>query len=178
MGQSRRSINQLAGKKKSRQSASAPLSHQPPADYRINLKIAPPFRHHLQQAPLRAAAEAVLRFAAPATCPGELTILITGETELRRLNRAHRQLDRATDVLAFPCGECDPDSDRYYWGDVVISYPRARRQAHAAGHSIQAEVQLLIVHGILHLLGYDHATAQQTNQMWTAQAAILAIIEQ
>lgn len=82
-----------------------------------------------------------------------LTIRLTSDREVRRLNRTWRQVDRSTDVLSFP-GERTPDGR--HLGDVVVSIPTARRQARRAGHSETREIRELILHGILHCLGYDH----------------------
>jgi probable rRNA maturation factor len=77
--------------------------------------------------------------------------LITGDAELRRLNSNFRGKDYATDVLSFPSGE-----DGAFLGDIAISLGRARAQAREFGHPIEHEVQILMLHGVLHLLGYDH----------------------
>ena len=77
--------------------------------------------------------------------------LITGDAELRRLNSNFRGKDYATDVLSFPSGEGGS-----CLGDIAISLGRARAQAREFGHSIEHEVQILMLHGVLHLLGYDH----------------------
>ncbi len=101
----------------------------------------------------------------------ELTIVITGNVQLRALNRQYRQIDAPTDVLSF-----DGDGDERYLGDVIISYPKAKEQAKAGGHPIAAELQLLVVHGVLHLLGHDHYSPAEKAQMWQAQAAALRSI--
>jgi probable rRNA maturation factor len=102
----------------------------------------------------------------------ELTIVITGNAQLRSLNRAFREVDAPTDVLSFATDE-QPRPDTIYLGDVIISYPKAREQARAGGHPVEAELQLLVVHGVLHLLGHDHYTEAERNVMWQAQAAVL-----
>ena len=79
--------------------------------------------------------------------------LITGDAELRRLNADFRGKDYATDVLSFP--SADGGS---HLGDIAISLGRARAQARDFGHAIEHEVQILMLHGVLHLLGYDHET--------------------
>jgi probable rRNA maturation factor len=79
--------------------------------------------------------------------------LISGDAELRRLNREFRGKDYATDVLSFPAA---PPADSL--GDLAISLGRARVQAREFGHSIEQEVAILMLHGLLHLLGYDHET--------------------
>ena len=79
--------------------------------------------------------------------------LITGDAELRRLNSNFRGKDYATDVLSFPSGE-----DGAFLGDIAISLGRARAQAREFGHPIEHEVQILMLHGVLHLMGHDHET--------------------
>jgi probable rRNA maturation factor len=76
-------------------------------------------------------------------------------------------------VLSFPASETDPESGTRYIGDILISIPRAQSQADAAGHPLESEVQLLVVHGVLHLLGHDHADPAEKNRMWKAQSEIL-----
>jgi len=89
------------------------------------------------------------------------------------LNREYLGIDAPTDVLSFPASETDPETGARYIGDILISIPRARGQATAAGHPLESEVQLLVVHGVLHLLGHDHAQAEEKARMWKAQAEIL-----
>jgi len=104
----------------------------------------------------------------------DLSIVITGNPEIQELNREFLEIDAPTDVLSFPSDEMDPDTGNRYLGDVIISYPQAEAQAQAGGHHVAEEIQLLVVHGILHLLGHDHAGEEQQHEMWTAQAEILA----
>ena len=89
----------------------------------------------------------------------ELSVLITGDEEIRELNRTYRGKDRPTDVLSFPMG--DRIDGKFILGDVVISLDTAQRQAKELGHSLEEEVERLLVHGILHLLGYDHELGQE-----------------
>ncbi|MEW5870482.1 MAG: rRNA maturation RNase YbeY [Chloroflexota bacterium] len=103
----------------------------------------------------------------------EVTLVLSDEAQLHELNRQFLGVDAPTDVLAFPAGEVDPDSQALYLGDVIISYPRAQAQAASAGHTLEAELQLLVVHGTLHLLGYDHASPEEKVAMWAVQADIL-----
>jgi probable rRNA maturation factor len=112
-----------------------------------------------------------------APSPASLTIRITNDSELRSLNRRFLSHDAVTDVLSFPAGHLDPESGRLYLGDIAIAYPRASQQARRAGHTVRAELQLLVVHGVLHLLGHDHADMKEKQRMWAAQAAILACLE-
>ena len=103
----------------------------------------------------------------------DLSIVLTDDARLRQLNREYLNIDAPTDVLSFPASESDPETGTPYLGDILISIPRAREQAGAAGHALESEVQLLVVHGVLHLLGHDHAKANEKKKMWKAQAAIL-----
>jgi probable rRNA maturation factor len=103
----------------------------------------------------------------------DLSIVLTDDQKLRELNQAYLGLDAPTDVLSFPASESDPDTGARYLGDILISVPRAAEQASAAGHTVQDEVQLLVIHGVLHLLGHDHAGAEEKTRMWAAQAEVL-----
>jgi probable rRNA maturation factor len=109
--------------------------------------------------------------------PAELTIVLTSDKGVRELNRAYRGFSAATDVLAFGSEQADgfvtPPGTPRYLGDVVISFPRAEAQAKSAHHPVETEVQLLVVHGVLHLLGHDHADPDLKAVMWAAQAEIL-----
>ena len=85
----------------------------------------------------------------------EVCIALIGDTKMRRLNRTYRNRDRTTDVLAFAYREAGSGVSQLL-GDVVISVPTARRQAQAFGHSLDEELLRLLIHGVLHLVGYDH----------------------
>ena len=104
---------------------------------------------------------------------GDLTIVLTDNAQLHELNQDYLGIDAPTDVLSFPASETDPETARRYLGDILISVPRAEEQAQAAGHALESEIQLLIVHGTLHLLGYDHAGDEDKARMWKVQAEIL-----
>lgn len=105
---------------------------------------------------------------------GEITVALTDNTALRTLNRDHRGFDQATDVLSFPMDEVDPDSGLPYLGDIVISLEMAAEQAADEGHLLSAELTLLTVHGVLHLLGHDHETPDGKQEMWRLQSEVLA----
>jgi probable rRNA maturation factor len=104
----------------------------------------------------------------------DMSIVLTDDAQLRELNREYLGIDAPTDVLSFPASETDPETGTPYLGDILISIPRAKQQAEAAGHSVEAEVQLLVVHGTLHLLGHDHAEAEEKARMWQAQSEVMA----
>ena len=122
---------------------------------------------------LEHAAQAVL---AHQSAEGDITIVLTDDAKLHELNRDYLGIDAPTDVLSFPASETDPETARRYLGDILISIPRAANQARAAGHELEAEAQLLTVHGTLHLLGYDHAGDEEKAHMWKAQGEVLESI--
>lgn len=119
----------------------------------------------------RAAIETLSVMSAPESA--ELTIVLTDDDQIHQLNRDFLAEDGPTDVLAFPADYIDPDTDASYLGDVIISYERAVVQAQAGDHALEHEIELLVVHGILHILGHDHADPQEKVRMWEAQAAVL-----
>ncbi|MGH9591110.1 MAG: rRNA maturation RNase YbeY [Terracidiphilus sp.] len=86
---------------------------------------------------------------------GQVSVLLTTDAEIRRLNRTYRGIDRPTDVLSFSAADSLACEERVA-GDLAISFPMARRQAARYGHSALAEVKILMLHGLLHLAGFDH----------------------
>lgn len=132
----------------------------------IKQNLKPSFRISL----LKRAARAALDHQ---SADGDLTIVLADNARLHELNRDYLGVDAPTDVLSFPASETDPDSGAPYLGDIILSIPRAESQAKAAGHSLADEMQLLVVHGVLHLLGHDHAKVRDQAKMWKAQAEIL-----
>ena len=128
---------------------------------------------------IRSAADATLSYSAPGGTrhpEGDLTVVLTDDAQLWQLNHDYLGVDAPTDVLSFPASETDPESGAYYFGDVLVSIDHAQAQAQVVGHPLESEVQLLVVHGVLHLLGYDHAEAGEKSRMWSAQAEILRSI--
>lgn len=107
--------------------------------------------------------------------PAGLTLVLTDDDQLQQLNRDFRRIDAPTDVLSFPAQPpvvAVPDMVPYL-GDILISVPYAARQAAQEGHSLLDELQLLTVHGVLHLLGHDHMEPAEKAVMWVAQTAVL-----
>jgi probable rRNA maturation factor len=127
----------------------------------------------IKSALLQKAAEESLKHVRQGNAQVEVTIVLTDDERIRELNRQFLGFDTPTDVLAFPSEDTDPDTASLYLGDIVVSYPQATLQANQGGHSVQAELQLLVVHGMLHLLGYDHAEERQKTAMWAEQQKIL-----
>jgi probable rRNA maturation factor len=109
-----------------------------------------------------------------ASTDSDLTIVLTDDAQLHELNRDYLGVDAPTDVLSFPADEEDPETGIRYLGDILVSIPRAKQQAEEAGHPLEAEAQLLVVHGTLHLLGHDHAEADEKARMWQAQAEVMS----
>jgi len=106
----------------------------------------------------------------------ELSIELIGDRRMRHLNHVYRKIDRSTDVLAFPMRESDNPCPTLL-GDVVISVPTALRQAREAGRSLDDELAMLLVHGVLHLCGYDHErNKKEAARMHRRERAILRTI--
>jgi probable rRNA maturation factor len=108
---------------------------------------------------------------------GALTLVVTYDDKLQALNLDYLNVDAPTDVLSFGGEAPDfvaPPGTEAYWGDVMIAYAQAKAQASAAGHRIEEELALLVVHGVLHLLGYDHVHPEDKKLMWQRQAEILS----
>ncbi len=144
------------------------------AAYRIHVQQKEKVVHSIAAA-LRTAVTVTLRHEKMKP-PVEVTLLLTDDDQLQALNKEYRGLNQPTDVLSFESGETMPgmQDDEPYLGDIVISLPMAKRQAKQGGHSLKAELQLLTVHGTLHLLGFDHEEPEEKDRMWWAQASILA----
>jgi probable rRNA maturation factor len=134
----------------------------------INIETELPFPEELLE---RAAHAALEHETQP--LDSDLSIILTNDARLHELNLNYLGVDAPTDVLSFPASETDPETGARYIGDILISIPRAQAQAQAAGHPLEAEVQLLVVHGVLHLLGHDHAEPEEKTRMWKAQTEIL-----
>ena len=144
------------------------------ADNSVLISIREPFESALDPTVIVSLAERVL--AAESVDGAELGILVTNDDQIRDLNREYAGEDKATDVLSFSLQEGEefvsPD-DVTRLGEVIISYPTAERQAKEAGHSVADEVSHLLVHGILHLLGYDHAEPDDERKMRAREDELL-----
>lgn len=98
---------------------------------------------------------------------GELSIALVNNQEIQQLNKKYREVDEPTDVLSFPM-------DEEVWGDVIISMNRVQEQAEEYGHSITREACYLVIHGVLHLLGYDHHSQEEKAKMRQHEERILS----
>lgn len=141
----------------------------------VNLQISESFEDLISEDLLIQAAEAALQHEGQ-TEEVELSIVIADDQAIQELNAQFRDVDAPTDVLSFPADEYDPDEQYQYLGDIMISYPRAVAQALVAQHPVINEIRLLVVHGVLHLLGYDHLDPEEKAEMWAIQAEILTSI--
>lgn len=109
----------------------------------------------------------------------EVDLLFVDNETIREMNREYRDKDMATDVLSFPMYEADEeidDEEEILFGDIVISLERAQEQCQEYGHSLEREVMYLLVHGLLHLAGYDHMEEEDKKQMRAREEKLLAEI--
>lgn len=104
-----------------------------------------------------------LRATAPARARGEVAIALVTDAHMRKLNRTYRGVDKPTDVLSFPSDVPD------MLGDIVVAKGVAERQAKEHGHAVQTELRVLALHGLLHLLGYDHEAKDDGGRMRRAE---------
>ena len=143
--------------------------------YEVSIRVDAPFRGRLDRAALRRLALRVLR-AEGVTPPAEVGLVVSDDETQRDLNRRYRGLDEPTDILSFghelPDFVTPPDGVRRL-GEVILSYPTAERQAQEAGRSVQEEAAHLVVHGLLHLLGYDHESPEDERLMRTREEELL-----
>jgi probable rRNA maturation factor len=93
--------------------------------------------------------------------PTSIDVALVSDCEIRELNRTHRGIDKVTDVLSFPMSDDPAPNGRRFLGDVLICESAAQKQAEEYGHSFERELAFLTVHGVLHLLGYDHGTESE-----------------
>jgi probable rRNA maturation factor len=145
--------------------------------YEVSISVEAPFRGWLDRQALRRLAARVLKAEGVAP-PAEVGLVVADDETLRDLNRRYLGLDEPTDVLSFGHeASADPfvtppDGVRRL-GEVILSYPTAERQAQEAGHSVQEEAAHLLVHGLLHLLGYDHEEPEDERRMRDREDALL-----
>ena len=145
----------------------------------INILIYEEYKEQVDTGWLESVAEQAL--SAEKVCPrAEMGLVITGPEQVRELNRDYRDVDEPTDVLAFALLEgkdessfIAPPDGVLHLGEVIISYPQAVVQAGEARHPVRKELALLVVHGILHLLGYDHDKPELEKIMRAREVAIL-----
>ncbi len=148
----------------------------------INISVEQKLKVSLEESWLRNIALKALE-AEGIVSPAEMGLVITNSKIIQKLNKTYRGEDKPTDVLAFhmipgTSQESElrfvgPPDGVHHLGEVVISYPQAVRQAQGQGHGVARELALLIVHGVLHLLGYDHELPEEEQQMKARENEIL-----
>jgi len=126
----------------------------------------------IDQKRLETVAKESIKQATEETNP-TFSLRITNNQGIRQFNHKYRGINEATDVLSFPGGYEDPESGHYYLGDIIISLQMAQKQANDIQTNLQFEIEMLLVHGILHLCGYDHATKNKYVEMSQLQDSIL-----
>jgi probable rRNA maturation factor len=124
---------------------------------------------------VEALAARVLAFAAnQMKAGGELSVLMTADAEMHALNKQWRGIDKPTDVLSFPSNDPEIPGQPQYLGDVALGFETALRDAEAMGRPFEGHVSHLLIHGFLHLLGYDHIAIEDAKVMEPLEAQILA----
>lgn len=142
----------------------------------IEIEIDQNFSDQVEISDLQAVADKVLAIT-ETSLESEIGLQIIEDAQMQQLNLQYMGINSPTDVLSFPVPFQNPDTGNPYLGDILISYPTAARQAEAAGHPVAEEICLLLVHGILHLLGYDHLTTEDKTAMWDIQDTILTALQ-
>ncbi len=151
----------------------------------ISVLIDEGFEGYLEVGWLQSVAERVLAVQ-NAGSETEMGLVIANQEKVKQLNRSYRGKDEPTDVLAFSmlpaeqmpgAGFPQPPDGVRHLGEVIISYPQAVIQAEEHQHSVKRELAILIIHGVLHLLGYDHETPELEQQMIAREREILSYIE-
>jgi probable rRNA maturation factor len=152
----------------------------------INISVEQKLKVSLEESWLRNIALKALE-AEGIVSPTEMGLVVTDNETVQQLNRNYRDLDEPTDVLAFHMplykGQeselpfVSPPDGVHHLGEVVISYPKAVQQTQERGHNIEQELALLIIHGVLHLLGYDHEQPEERQRMRAKEKAIMRKLE-
>jgi probable rRNA maturation factor len=147
----------------------------------ISIQVDEPFIDNIDKALIKKAAEIALETKKEYDS-FELGVVVTDDDNIHRINKEYRGIDEPTDVISFALleGEDDfvmPPDNTLHLGEVVISYPRAVEQAIEQKHSTERELAWLVIHGVLHLLGYDHETDADRLAMQTIENEILSKID-
>jgi probable rRNA maturation factor len=152
------------------------MSDQATILLQVQADLAPP--NSLPRERLEAAAQTVLAMHEVAA-NAMVSLIIGTDEQLRDMNLRYRDVDSVTDILSFPSQPLPQgvDEDAGYLGDIIIALPYVMSRAKREGHDLHDELILLLVHGVLHLLGYDHDTAENQTEMWKIQAEALAKLD-
>jgi probable rRNA maturation factor len=150
----------------------------------LSIRIEKPFVRLVSKVKLRQAVKLTLIHTGM-NSPVEMGLVIAGDDTVHELNRSFRNVDSTTDVIAFALSAQDanaelfitPPDDVIHLGEVIISYPQAKRQAQEQRHPLERELALLVAHGVLHLLGYDHGLPEQGEKMRAMESKVLHAIK-
>ncbi len=142
----------------------------------IYITIEKEYSNLVNQTQLKITAKSVLNYFKKKNF--EFTVSIVSNKKIHELNNKFRLSDSETDVLSFSAEEMDPETGKVYIGDIVISYPAAKKQSEALNHRINEELDLLTIHGVLHLLGYDHASDDEEKHMFSIQSKLIHLINE
>jgi len=150
----------------------------------LSIRIEKPFVGLVSRVWLRQAVKLALIHTGISS-PVELGLVIANDDTVHELNRSYRNVHSTTDVIAFALSEqgakhepfIAPPDDVIHLGEVIISYPQAKRQAEEQRHSLERELAILVAHGVLHLLGYDHELPEQGEKMRALECKILNAIK-
>jgi probable rRNA maturation factor len=104
------------------------------------------------------------------------TVAFMDDVAIQTINHQFRDVDTPTDVLSFPAEEVNPEDKTEYIGDILISMDTLERQSQEHHIAVLDELHLLVIHGLLHLLGYDHETEVQKSEMWQIQSRLLQLL--
>ena len=150
----------------------------------LSIRIEKPFVSLVSKQWLRQAVNLTLIHTGISS-PVELGLVIAGDETVHELNRSYRSVDSTTDVIAFALSErggkaelfVTPPDDIIHLGEIIVSYPQAKRQADEQRHPLERELALLVAHGVLHLLGYDHELPEQEQKMRAMESKVLDAIK-
>jgi probable rRNA maturation factor len=140
----------------------------------INVTIRSPFDRHFTENEVTAICQQILAYFELENV--ELTVILESDLFIQQLNLDYRGIDSPTDVLSFDIDHIDPETGRRYLGDIIISVDTAERQAEVHKVNLKDELTLLVVHGVLHLLGYDHSEEHEQKEMWEKQRVVLELL--
>jgi len=151
---------------------------------KLGIQIDKEFRKHLKERWLQKVVEQSLTVQ-DFDSEVELSLLVTDDETVRKLNQKYRGVDEPADVLSFALTErklgsspfITPPDGLLHLGEVVISYPQAVRQAEENNHKVEEEIALLVIHGILHLLGYEHDEPARGQEMRALEERVLSEVE-
>lgn len=136
-----------------------------------SITVRKPYQKLVDKHRLNTAVETVLTYLL-LDKPVDLSVLICSDEEISKINSKYRNINQATDVLSFESDEVSPETKISHLGDIVISYDSALEHSNRFSQDVNVEVLVLLIHGILHLVGFDHSNVEEKKQMWSKQFEI------